>query len=148
MNKRGKLIVSLGVFAGLAGDQASAQQPGTAQDFAPFVADSFKVRAESDRGATADHQSCFNAPDNFTFMPETLTVNSISAVGKNLRCSISAPSQPYAVKTSGGLTVTIPVVHTVCVIAHAETGSGLGNIGKTAWNQCQLTGKWQQYVGQ
>lgn len=142
MNKSISLTIASSLLIAAGGAYADG---GHAQDFAPFVADSMKVQSTSDRGATADHTSCFDAPDNYGFLPTTLAVSELSAVGKNRRCVIDAPTELVDVQTTGGLTIQVPVAHKVCVTAHSETGSGYGSIGRTAWVQCQLTGKWQQY---
>lgn len=116
------------------------------QPFSPFVADSFKCQASDDKGATCDRTVCTNAPANYAYWKDSLSLTSISGAGNGSRwCRMTFGDMrnvPVSVPAGGTITVQLP--GQICVNAHAETGSGVGNISVTAWNQCQLTGQWVQ----
>lgn len=125
---------------------SSASYAQSMQDFAPFVSDSFKCQSSSDRGATCDRTNCTSAPSNYAFWEKSLKLDNISSGGRNNRCTMSFDNmRDVEVSLSSGEKATLKQPGKICVNAHAETGSGAANIGRTAWTQCQLSGKWVQY---
>lgn len=118
----------------------------SAEDISPFVADSFKCQSKSDRGATCDRTVCTNAPANYAYIKDTLKVREISGNGRNRRCNFSLEEmRDVEFALPSGVKATMQMPGKICVNAHAETGSGVRNISRTAWAQCELTGQWVQY---
>src|SRR5262245_32101276 len=90
------------------------------QPFTPFVVDSYKCQARSDRGATCDRTVCTTAPDNYAFWKESLAVRPISNAGRgNSWCRHSMHDmRDVPVGLPGGATTTIQLPGKICVNAH------------------------------
>jgi hypothetical protein len=65
--------------------------------------------------------------------------------GNSQSCAVSFRREPITVN-SGDLTFAVEVIKDITIRAHAETGSGYGNLGKTAWKRCTLTAQLEKFA--
>lgn len=120
------MVVSLTSFAG-------------EEKYGPFNLQSGRVQSNSDRGATAHRDQCYETTSDRYFKENSWRADAISQVGKNTKCAVTSVERRTFVFRNGDLEVPVELPYKFCVEAHAETGSGYGNIGKTAWSECSVS---------
>ncbi|MGO4741735.1 hypothetical protein AB4099_34915 [Bosea sp. 2KB_26] len=118
--------------------------PANAEAFGPYTVRAQEVKSGSDKGKTTHASLRFQVP-NDRFVDETkIKWVSQQGTGRNQSCSISYEREPLRLKT-GNFEVDVSNVKAVTVTAHAETGSGVTNIGKSAWKECTIAGEMQEF---
>ena len=94
-----------------------------------------ECRKDSSRGCTASARVCTNAPEGRYFAVQSVSgaVNNAWSPGHQPQCGIA--------KTSGeGVAINGLLAPTsMCASLHAESGSGVPNIGKVAFVNCNYT---------
>lgn len=117
-----------------------------AEPYGPFNLQSGRVQSDDDRGKTAHRSQCYEATADRFFQENSWKAEVISQVGKNTSCSIHGIERKDITLRNGDLVVPMSVPHKFCVAAHAETGSGFGNIGKPAWIECNISAVLVEYT--
>ncbi len=80
------------------------------------------------------------------FAEESIHIETISAFGHNTWCNVINTTRKTINLQNGNATVPVSVITAFEVEAHAETGSGYNNIGKTAWIEANVSADLVKYV--
>lgn len=116
-----------------------AAAPSAADPFGPVTVLGQEVRNTDSGGKTTDEVAIFNSPDDRVFDEKRFSVSQ-QGHGRAQGCTLIPIRSPVIVYTSEGTPLELMAVTGFSMRAHAETGSGLGRLGETAFMRCTVTG--------
>jgi hypothetical protein len=125
-------------LSGLVGTAAHAEP------FGPLTVHAQEVRNTDTKGRTTDEVATFNAPADRIFDEKRFSITQ-EGHGKAQSCTLIPIRTPVTLYAEDRSPVELTAVTSFSLRAHAETGSGAGRLGETAFMRCNASGWYVEY---